>query len=463
VRARGWAAAGLLPLVCAAASTLGAARARLGGTLSVGLVGLQAPGVEGAVDSPEADTLRALLALPVCRLLPGPVPVLASVARAEGAKEEVLLTPLPGARFADGSALSSRDVALAWKRLSTGASPYASLLAPVGHLEEALDAALQHPEAPLRLRLQYPWPDFEASLCHPAFTPLRAVAGGAALEGVGLYGPLSEGRAPARAAVPRGPPFPSGLSLSPLQARAAGRLLLRGEVHLLLGEPSAKEAAPLRFATYLVYRPEGLPQGVLSALARVDVQALVRTFVPGPAAPLRGLLPEVQAEPSTVAKRPKAPATPAAGRSFALGYEVGLPEQKAVAERLQVLLHDAGYAVRLVGDGREALSRARQTGDVPMALVSVLLPPLPAPALAVVLGLLGDNGLLARELPPLGAVEEAQARSAQVAARARELLGEVALYPLYVRGLRVQLSEALVDVRRDAFGLLVLDEAWLVR
>jgi peptide/nickel transport system substrate-binding protein len=453
-----------LALVCAAAPGFGAARARLGGTLSVGLVGLLPSSTDGAVDSPEADSFRALLALPLCRLWPERAAVLASVGRAaDGPREEVLVTPLPGARFADGSALGGRDVAEAWKRLGVANSPYASLLAPVAHLEEALDAATLHPEAPLRMRLQYPWPDFEASLCHPAFTPTRAAAGAAGLQGVGLYGPLREGRAAALAGTPGGPPFPSSLSVLTLQARSAGRLLQRGEVHALLGEASAKDASALLFATYLVYRPESLPQGALSTLFRVDLEALVRTFVPAPAAALHGLLPEALGEAGPWARGPKASAGRAAGHGFTLGYEVALPEQRAVAERLQVLLHDAGYAVRLLGDSRENLARARAKGDVEAALVSVLLPPLPGPALAVVLGLVGDNGLLARELPPLGAVEDAPARAAKVAARARELLPLVALYPLYVRGLRVQLSDVLVEARRDAFGLLVLDEAWLVR
>jgi hypothetical protein len=32
--------------------------------------------------------------------------------------------------------------------------------------------------------------------------------------------------------------------------------------------------------------------------------------------------------------------------------------------------------------------------------------------------------------------------------------------PLYVEGLRARLDPALVDVRRDAFGLWTLDDAW---
>ncbi len=453
------AALALLGLLGTAPLGWGAARARLGGTLSLGLLGPWRPGLDGGVEGPEADSLQALVALPLCRLLPDSVAVLASFARAaQGPTEAVVVTPRASARFLDGTALSGGDVAAAWRRLLLAQSPYASLLAPVAHLEETLEAAVQHPEAPLRLGLQYPWPDLEASLCHPAFTPLKPGAAGP--QGIGLYGPLREGRAPALLGSPGGPTFPAFLSLSVLLPRAASRALQRGEVQLLLGEATAAEASPLLFATYLAYRPEALPAGVLAALARVDLEALVRTFVPGPAAALHGLLPEALGEALLPGAKHEGPGTSAPGRSFTLGYEAGQPEQKAVAERLQVLLHDAGYAVRLLGDSRENLARAKAAGTLPAALVSVLLPPLAAPALAVVLGLGGDSGLLARELPGLGAVQETQARSALAAARARALLGQVALYPLYVRGLRVQ-AQGLLDVRRDAFGLLVLDEAFL--
>jgi peptide/nickel transport system substrate-binding protein len=462
MRARGWRLFLLLGLLSTGPGGLAAVRARLGGTLTVGLVGLPPPSTDVSLEGPEADSLRTLLALPLCRLWPERVAVLASIGRAaDGPPEEVLVTPLPAARFPDGSALGAGDVALSWKRLASAASPYMSLLAPVSHLEEVLDGATQHPEAPLRLRLQYPWPDLEASLCHPAFTPTRA-PGASASSGVGLYGPLQAGRAGALRGAPGGPPFPLSLSLVGVPSRSAARLLQHGEVHALLGEATAVDTSPLLFATYLVYRPGSLSPGALSALSRVDVEALVRTFVPGPAVALHGLLPEALGAAGPLPKRAP-PLVEAAGQGFTLGYELALPEQRAVAERLQVLLHDAGYALRLRGDSQANLARARARGELEASLVSVLLPPLPAPALAVVLGLPLDASLLARELPALGALADAEARSAKAAARARELLGEVPVFPLYARGLRVKLSDVLMDARRDAFGLLVLDEAWLVR
>jgi hypothetical protein len=418
----------------------------------LGLVGLPQPAPELPLGSPEA-----------ARLLPERRPVLASIFRPAGGPEEAVeVTPLPSARFADGTALAGGDVADSLRRLLLSQSPYAALLSPVAHLEETLQAATQK-QAPLRLQLEYPWPDFEASLCHPAFTPTRA---GAPDEGVGLYGRRADGHFAALAGAPGGPPFPASLAFSTLPARAAGRLLARGEVHAVLGESSSKDGAPLLFATYLVWRPGSLPEGARAALLRVDWPALVRTFVAAPAAALRSYLPEALGEASPVPLAPQPPAAPRGPtevRTFRLGYAVELPEQRAVAERLQVLLHDAGYTVRLVPDSRANLARARASGALEAALVSVLLPPLPAPALAVVLGLGGDAALVHRELQALGAVADADARGARARARARELAQELPLLPLYVRGLRVQLSEALVDARRDAFGLLVLDDAWLSR
>ncbi len=447
-------------LVLAAVPAVGAARARLGGTLSVGLVGLRAA-ADTDEDSPEATTARAVMALPLCRLLPGPAPLLATFERAgSGPLEEVRVAPRPTARFADGSPLRARDVAEAWQRLQGAGSPYLALLQPVAGLAEALASAMQAPDGTLQLRLAFPWPDLEASLCHPAFTPFRQTPGSA--EGVALYAGASAGHLLASHSAPGGPPFPAALAFSSVPARAAARLLQRGDVQVVLGEGA--EASVLLYATYLVYGPQGLPAGAREALEAVDLEALVRTFVPGPAAALHALLP-----PALVEMPPRPPVTPfhaaagAAVRPFTLGYVAGVPEARAVAERLQVLLHDAGYAVRLHADSPAGLRQLRRAGTLDAALVSVLLPPVPAPALALVLGLAEDEALLRRELPALGAEADAAARAAVVAQRAHALAAGLPVLPLYVRGLRAGLSSALLDVRRDGFGLLVLDDAWLGR
>jgi len=412
-------------------------------------------------DGPESSTLQALLALPLCRLLPNATAVLATAARATAEKDEVLVTAVAGARFKDGAPVRAADIAEALRRVASGQGPYAPLLSPVAGLEEALLSAAQHPEAPLRLRLVHPWPDFEASLCHPAFTPTRTPPKGPA-RGVGLYAQDAEGRFLAQKGAPGGPPFPAALAFSALPARTAQRLLQAGEVQAVLGEASTADAGPLLFATYLVYRPGALPEGALSALAKVDLEALVRTFVPGPAVAMHALLPPGLLGSGPMPAPLKATPTAATGaRTFTLGYEAALAEQRAVAERLQVLLHDAGYKVRLRGETRDGLARARAAGDVEAALVSVLLPPLPAPALAVVLGLAMDKSLLARELPSLGAVADTAARASLVRERALSLQPGLSLLPLFARGLRVQTSVALLDAYRDGFGLLVLDDAWL--
>lgn len=459
---------GLLALFLSPTEARAGARARLGGTLVVDLVGLAPPSAETAGETPEAASARALLALPLCRLSPeanAVQAVVASAGREGAAVDTVVVTALPGARFEDGAALRPGDVAETLSRVLEGQGPYASLLAPLASPEETLREARQHPEAPLRLHLQYAWPDFEASLCHPAFTPSRPGTAGAAGTGVGLYVRTAEGRLVGGRGTPAGPPFPAALAFSSVSARLSERALQRGEVQAILGAAQGPEASsPLLFATYLVHRKGSLPEGALSALAQVDLEALVRTFVPGPAVAMPGLLPPglLGAVPGPVALR-AAPRPAGAVRGFSLGYEAALPEQRAVAERLQVLLHDAGFLVRLLPETRAGLERARLAGDFEAQLVSVLLPPLPAPALAVVLGLTGDAGLLSRELPGLGAEGDAAARAVRARTRAVALQPVLPLVPLYVRGLRVQLSEALLGARRDAFGLLVLDDAWLRR
>jgi hypothetical protein len=368
--------------------------------------------------------------------------------------------PLPGARRPDGEPLSVRDIAASWRRLGSdeGGGVYLGLLAPVAGLDAALDQAVSHPETGLRLPLAHPWPDLESSLCHPAFTPGRS----SAASGLGLYARGADGRLAATRGAPAGPPFPAALAFASVSPRATARLLQRGDLHAVLGEAGGGEPGAMLFATYLVYRPGSLPEGVLAVLAGLDRVPLVRTFVPGPAVPMSALLPPALMDPPPPVAAPKRQSPAAAGaRSFSVGYDTALPEDRAVAERLQVMLHDLGYPSRLQGFDRTGLARARSVGTVDAALVSVLLPPLPAPALALVLAATGDSELLSRELPPLGALADPVARAARVRERAAALQRTLAIVPLFARGLRARLSPVLVDARRDAFGLLVLDDAWL--
>src|SRR5262249_36522753 len=136
------------------------------------------------------------------------------------------------------------------------------------------------------------------------------------------------------------------------------------------------------------------------------------------------------------------------------------PGQRAVAERLQILLRDAGVQLTLAPRGADALDRDWRAGQGDLALRSVLLPPLPAPALAVVLELSGDATTSRKELATLGAVADAQERAARARERALQLSGTLPVVPLYVEALPAPLIPRLVAVRRAGSGLLVLDEPW---
>jgi len=111
-----------------AGASAGAARARLGGTLAIGLSGLPVPAPGALADAPEAASARALVALPLCRLEAGAVPVLAAARRRTGSGAgEVVISPLAGARFPDGTALAAHDIARGWRALAAAGGV---LLAP---------------------------------------------------------------------------------------------------------------------------------------------------------------------------------------------------------------------------------------------------------------------------------------------------------------------------------------------
>ena len=303
----------------------------------------------------------------------------------------------------------------------------------------------------LALPLLHPWPDLEASLCHPGFTP----ALGDGTEGIGPYLPDGPDRARASPTFVEGRPYPDALVLATFSRRAAQRAFESRSAQVLLGDGADASDLAL-FATYLVHREAARPL-VAELLPRLDRAALVRSFVGSHARAMPGLLPPALGG----SDRPVPHGSPgrASGTALLL-YAADRPAQRAVAERLQILLRDAGVRLTLSQRTSEALDRDWRAGQGDLALRSVLLPPLPAPALAVVLELSGDAATGRRELPALGAVTDPVERAARTRERALQLAGALPLVPLYVEALRARIDPALVDVRRDASGLLVLDDAW---
>jgi peptide/nickel transport system substrate-binding protein len=440
-------------MVLAAAAPLearAAARARDGGTLRLAV--LPEVRADRWAETPEGAVLRQLVAAPVCRIDGSGrmQPVLASVQRtADGAS----VTPRPGARFSSGAPLGTAELAQAWARAVERSPVARAALGPVRELAATLEQQSRGKSASLLLPLAHPWPDLEVSLCHPVLSP---VLGDTGSDGVGPYAPDGVERGRAVLAFPEGRPHPDGFLVSTLSRRAAQRALEARNAQVLLGD-GGEAAATALFATYLVSRPQARPMVALLE-PRLDRPALVRSFVGGPAAAMPGLLPPTLGGPERSAS---ASGSPGRGSGTAvLLYAADRPSQRAVAQRLQILLRDAGVSLTLGARTPETLDHDWRAGQGDLALRSVLLPPVPAAALAVVLELAGDTGASRRELAALGALAEERERAARTRERALQLGSTLPVLPLYVEGLRARLDPALVDVRRDAFGVWTLDDAW---
>ena len=440
-------ALGALIVMSAPAEPMAAARARDGGTLKIAV--LPEVRADRWGETPEGAVLRSLLAAPLCRLEPGGRvhPVLATFQRtAEG----LVIVPRAGARFPSGTPLGPAELARAWAGALERSPAARAALAPVRDVATVL--AQQPRSTSLLLPLAHPWPDLEASLCHPALAP---VAGESATDGIGPYAPDGADRGRAVPGFPEGRPHPDGFVVSALARRAAQRALETRAVQVLLGD-GGDPAAPALLATYLVSRPAARPMVALLE-ARLDRAALVRSFVGAPASAMPGLLPPAVGGPEKAA----ASGAPGHGSGSALLlYAADRPGQRAVAQRLQILLRDAGVQLTLAPRSPEALDRDWRAGQGDLALRSVLLAPAPAAALAVVLELAGDPAASRRELSTLGALADAGERAAKTRERALQLAGTLPILPLYVEGLRGRLDPAVVDVRSDGFGLWMLDDAW---
>ena len=442
---------GLAALVVLAAprDAPAAARARDGGTLRLAV--LPEVRADRLGTTPEGAVLRSLVSAPLCRVDAGGrvQPVLAGLQRSA---DGVSVVPRVGARFSSGAPLTPAELAQAWARALERSPAARAALAPVRDVIATLEQQSRGRGGALVLPLAHPWPDLEVSLCHPALAP---VLGEGAADGIGPYAPDGAERGRAVTAFPDGRPHPEGFAVSVLARRAAQRALETRAAQVLLGD-GGDAAAPALFATYLVSRPGTRP--LLALLQpRLDRAALVRSFVGGPASAMVGLLPPSLGGP----ERAAASGAPGRGSGSALLLYAGdRPAQRAVAERLQILLRDAGVQLTLAPRAPDALDRDWRAGQGDLALRSVLLPPAPAAALALVLELTGDLGTSRAELAALGGLADPAERAARGRDRALQLGSTLSVLPLYAEGLRARVDPALVDVRRDAFGLLMLDDAW---
>ncbi len=436
-------------LLLGATSALAAGRLPYGGELKLAYPATAELGDPTLADTPVEATLFSLLSRPVCRLDASGAPQLAIARELSRSTPQVVRIGLP-------SLVLANTLARAWTRLSSArdASPYRALLFPVHGEARQLSAS----GAWLELPLSFPWPDLERSLCHPTLAlPLTTVA-----PSLGPFSATaSKGLLESRLGYPEGRPYLDRLLLTPTDERGLKRLWSARQVHLALGMlPEAGTlTGPALHATYLAFSPRRVPANFRQAFeSAIDREDLTRLFVRAPAVPMPHLLP-----PALLAHapRPRPGAPPSAGgKRVTLLYDATLEDQRAVAERIQVKLHDRGYKVALEPLPRDLLRDRWAKGDYDLMLHSLLLPPIPGPALAVVLDAAGRKDLLGVELPFIGSVAEPAARDARARERALALAPSVPILPLYAQGLSLRAAPEVGGLVLDAQGLPVLDGAY---
>jgi peptide/nickel transport system substrate-binding protein len=455
-------------LALAPAAAAAGVRPAYGGTVRIAVPAPPA-GAAGALPSPLLEALlERATAAPLLEvdasgaLVPG---ALAEVPVPEAGARAFRLRLRPGLSDAAGRPLGAADVAARLSALLAARSPDLWAALPILGADALLEgrapllAGVQVlSSSELLVTLAFPLPDF----------PWLLAASALALPGAGPF-TLAPRRGPGDPLVlvenerhHRGRPFARELRLEIGDARAAARQLEQGGLELVLrpegAGPRAVALAPLA-VTVAALQPARLGTGaaaVRAALASVDRDDLARRFVRGPGSPLQTLVP-----PSILAGAPAGPpASPIAAPPprIALLADASEPDQRALAERLQVKLFDRGVraTVELVDPARY---RARlAAGDYDVALVSVRVQAL-RPALAagqVVFAARGPDAAR-RTLAALAGLEG----EAAVAA-ARRAAEEHGLVPLVATGLRATAAPALQGLAPRPDGTFDPGALWLL-
>jgi peptide/nickel transport system substrate-binding protein len=200
----------------------------------------------------------------------------------------------------------------------------------------------------------------------------------------------------------------------------------------------------------------GRVQGLLGSLDRAE---LGRLYARGPSAPLATLVPPSVLPPSPPPALSPLPAPSSGGappaRLVLLAAADG-PDQRAVAERLQVKLFDAGIraAAELEGQARFASRLAAEDYDVALVAVPVLAL---APSQAAGQVALATRGSAAAQR----AMSELAGLAPDAAAvRAAELTRALDLVPLFATGVRASTGRSLEGLRIRADGGIDAGDLW---
>lgn len=444
-------------LALSASSVQAASRARFGGTLRFASAHPIEEEDPLLADTPWEATILSLVARSICSLsaegklidelaesISYPTPTLVNVK---------LRAPL---RRGEAGQLTADDLARSWSRASGDAapSPYRSLLYPLKFENKRPAIGIIGPSE-VQLSLEHPWPDFDATLCHPALAVWDRESGG--------IGPFSRSKTPGALRTnpwyPRGGPFVDRVVYVSQSERTIARNRGLGKLDVSMDHTGPGPIVGGLFTTYLAFDQRKTGGEFRRAFSTAIDRADLAKFFAAPAEPAYGLLS------NALAPEQKSPSSVSSGsrdrQDLALLYDAALTEQRRVAERIQVKLHDLGYRISLQPLSRRNLRQRWARQDFDLAIFSVLLPPRPAAALAVVLDLAGQAELMRAELPPLGQISDAGTRDAKARERAFKLTAQVPLIPLYSQSLHVYGKATLEGLRFDAYGLPLLDDAFL--
>jgi peptide/nickel transport system substrate-binding protein len=440
-----------------------------GGTIRIGVpvAPRLAPGAPTAADA----LLERATTLPLLEPDAGgtlSAAALSEVPAPEAGARAFRLRLRPGLVDASGRALGAEDVAARLAALARDpASPDGWIALPIlgadalaaGRATVLAGVQVLSPTE-LLVSLAFPLPDF----------PWLLATAPAALRDAGPFvlGPQRRPGEPLPLArndrTWRGRPFADALELVPVDPRAATRLLEQQKLDLVLRPEAAggRSGPPLRSpSTATVAAVNGARLGagaeaVRRALASLDRAELARRFVRGPAEPLPSL-----AGPSGVpAAPPPSPsgAEPPAPPRIVLLADSSAPDQRALAERVQVKLFDRGLRAQVdLVDAARARSRLA-AGDYDVALVAVPLRSA-RPALAAGQVAFAARGPEAgrRALSLLAGLEGERA-----VAEAERLARELDLFPLVSSGLRTSLGPALEGLAPRADGTFDPGDLWLL-
>ncbi|MFL5321623.1 MAG: ABC transporter substrate-binding protein [Myxococcaceae bacterium] len=446
-----------------AATAFAASRARFGGIVRVAVIG-SAPDADPTLsDTPNEAAVLSLSAQPICRIdRNGQVVPTLAASLSHSTPTQLRIALKPGLRFSGGQSINVHHVVDAWsKLLAPGtASPYRALFFPLRNGGTQLTGAITPPSL-IELSLAFPWPDLEKSLCHPALTvtPPHSPAG---------LGPFLPATAPGvfifNLNYPEGRPYPERVVLTNTDERGAAKAYSLDQAQVILGGAPTADArtGPALYGTWLVYQPSRVGNGFRGAFeAAVDRTDLVRFFVrSGPSVVMSQLLPPALM-PQSSSQHPVFPNGAPPPSELTLLYDSGAEDQRAVAERIQVKLHDRGYRIALKGAPRSVLRSKWASGDFDFMLQGLLLPPAPAPAFAIALDLAGKRELLATELPTIGSIADQAARDNRTRDRADALLPTLPIIPLYAQGLAVTAKPEIENLAFDAQGLPTLGDTFL--